>query len=117
MQEHKIELNYFEQQLVLACKYHGTIENKNRIDVIKDICRRQYTIDEVDEHTIYSAITDLFVKIFSNDANKLKICLKDMFRSSWTGEYKKEISKLHVLQNMISEIALTKCDIFTKLIL
>lgn len=99
----------------MACKYHVITEGKDRIDTIKDLCSRHYAIDEVDDYTVYNTITDLFVKIFSNDVNKLAIFLKDMFRSSWTGEYKNEINKIHVLQNIISEISLTKVDIFEEL--
>jgi|GEM_PF-3253653 len=103
-----IELDIYEQQIVLACKSWGEwAKEENRFKAVKIVTGQYYAIaeDELEMYTIYHCLLNLFMKIKRSNYYSLQNFIENIFKDSTTGRYKKEIDMEHIIYNLISEIS------------
>lgn len=106
-----IELDKYEQQIILACKgWSKWSEKEDRLKATRVVLSQYYGLEE--EYLVrspdgtYQYLLELFLKIKENNIFYIKRFIEGLFKDYWHGGEKKEISKEHVIKNLISEIGL-----------
>lgn len=101
-----IKLDKHEQQIVLACKYHGVTKNCNRIDIIKNVISEWYSLNlvHINDEVLYKVLWSLAYKLKCN----IEYIIENLFQDSWTGERKQFINREHIIKKLISEISVLK---------
>ncbi|HEY5587724.1 MAG TPA: hypothetical protein VIK86_02075 [Candidatus Paceibacterota bacterium] len=99
-----IELDKYEQQIILACKNWG--KQESRYKAVRIVISQYYAIpeEELELYTIYGCLLDLFVKVKQNP-NALQYFMENIFKDFTNGGYKREIDKEHIIRNLISSIS------------
>lgn len=104
-----IELDSYEQQIILACKGWGKwSEKEDRYKAVKVVIAQYYGFDleNLEIRTIYHCMTELFFKINQNNIWYYQRFIEKLFQDNWTGIYHEQINRIHIIKNIISEISL-----------
>jgi hypothetical protein len=103
-----IELDKYEQNIILACKSWGEwAKREDRYKAVRIVIGQYYAIaeEELGLYTIYNCLLELFVKIKQNRNNALQNFMENIFKDYTNGGYKREIDMLHIIKNLISSIS------------
>lgn len=108
MKKQLIKLDKYEQQIILACKGWSEYSKKeDRLKAVKIVLSQYYELNEDDlmPYAMYDCLLHLFSKVYNGNVNQLIRFMLGMFQEKWTGKHVQEITKIHIVQNLISELS------------
>lgn len=103
-----IELDKYEQQVILASKNWGKWgKNKGRFEAVKVVVAQYYALNLVDMelYSVYHCLVQLYIKINKDRPMLLQDFMLNIFYEDWCGGYAREINMEHLVRKLISQIS------------
>lgn len=85
MNRKSVELDKYEQQIILACKNHSKL-NLGKYEIVKNVIAHTIgvTIDEFDDHCIYYWLMKVIKKVdITLETRYMNVLLETMFSKDW----------------------------------